>query len=83
MVTFEEILEKVIRIAEAHFSDYDQSITAETVSADIPAWNSLQHVMLMAKIEERLGIKFDLLQMIDMKSIEDISKKALELLESR
>ena len=79
----EEITQRIIRITEEHFRDKAKKIDRSTTAADIPAWNSLQHVMLIARIEEAFMIKFDLLQMIDMKSIEDISKKAFELIDSR
>jgi len=47
---------------------------ASTTASDIPSWNSLSHVMLIAAIESLFGIKFDLPQMIDMKSIGDIAR---------
>ena len=68
-----EIREQIISLVKDHFKDTGKQIDSSTSSADIPAWNSLMHVMLISRIEEELGIKFDLLQMIDMKSIEDIA----------
>ena len=76
----EEILKTIISIAQDHFSDSGKTIDGSTTSADIPGWNSLNHVMLISKIEKALDIKFDLLQMIDMKSVEDIAAAAAELI---
>ena len=76
----EEIRESVISIAKDHFRDSGKPIDAGTLSADIPLWNSLNHVMLITRIEKELGIKFDLMQMIDMKSIEDIAVAAGKLI---
>ena len=78
-----EILQQIIRITADHFRDSGVGIDGETTSADIPGWNSLNHVMLISRIEKELNIKFDLLQMIDMKSVGDIAAAAAELIENK
>lgn len=78
-----EVLEHLIAITKDHFRDSGVKINRQTSSADVPGWNSLNHVMLISRIEKELDIKFDLLQMIDMKSVEDIAAAAEELLANK
>ena len=41
-------------------------------SKDIIAWDSLRHVMLITEIENQFEIKFDLDEMLSMKTFGDI-----------
>jgi acyl carrier protein len=77
---FEIVLQKIIVLAQAQFRAGDREIEESTTASDIAAWNSLSHVMLMASIERTFDIKFDLLQMIEMKSIGDIARATHEML---
>ncbi len=77
---FETVLQKVITLAREHFSEEKKEISEATTADEIPKWNSLSHVMLITAIEKEFGIKFDLLQMVDMKSIGDIARATLETL---
>lgn len=71
---YENVLEEVIQLAGKQFRrKKGENIAENTTASDIASWNSLSHVMLMASIENYYGIKFDLLQMADMKSIGDIA----------
>jgi acyl carrier protein len=68
----EDVLVEVIKIASNQFRKEELEIRESTTASDISSWNSLSHVMLIASIEDYFGIKFDLLKMVDMKSIGDI-----------
>lgn len=70
---YKEVLQKIISIVEDHFSVKSGEIGPGTTAADIPEWNSLNHVMLMARIEKEFGVKFDLQAMIETERIEDIA----------
>lgn len=70
---YEEILQEIISIAGDHFSAEPGEIGPGTTAADIPQWNSLSHVMLMARIEKEFGVKFELQDMINMERIEDMA----------
>ena len=76
----ERVLQKVIALARDHFSDEKEEIGETTTAEAVSKWNSLSHVMLIAAIEKEFGIKFDLLQMVDMKSIGDIATATHEAL---
>jgi len=71
---FEYVLEEVTRLARIQFRDEKLEIRETTTASDIVSWNSLSHVLLITSIENIFFIKFDLPQMIDMKSIGDIAR---------
>lgn len=76
------VMAKIVVLAREQFKENKQEITRDSTAADIAGWNSLSHVMLIGVIEKAYGIKFDLLQMIDMQSIGDIADKAFELIQN-
>jgi acyl carrier protein len=66
------ILSEIIHICRETFEDPHLKITEKTTSGDIPKWDSLNHVMLIAAIEKKYNIKFDLDDMLEFDSIGDI-----------
>lgn len=79
---YETVLEGIIKLARNQFpKEKPENIGENTTASDISSWNSLSHVMLIASIENFFGIKFDLLQMVDMKSIGDIARATYQFLE--
>jgi acyl carrier protein len=76
---FDTLLQKIIQLARIQFREEEQDMDEATTAAEITAWNSLSHVMFITAIENTFGIKFDLLQMIEMKSIGDIARVTYEM----
>lgn len=74
------VLEKVVALARTQFGEDRKEIGENTTASDVAGWNSLNHVMLIASIEKEFGIRFDLLQMTEMKSIGDIAETTLAAL---
>lgn len=74
----EQILERVIELAKEQFPEAGTDMGADTTASHVASWNSLSHVLLITRIEKEFGIKFDLLQMIGMESLGDISRATLE-----
>jgi len=77
---FDTVLEKVIALAREQFAEKNAEITGSTTASELASWNSLSHVMFVASIEKTFGIRFDLLRMIEMKSIGDITRATFEML---
>ena len=77
---YTEVLTRILGIAVTQFPKAEQEFSESTTASDIASWDSLNHVMFMAAIEKSFGIKFDLLQMIGMKSLGDISSATLQAL---
>jgi acyl carrier protein len=44
---------------------------------DIPNWDSLRHVMIINEIENHYAIQFELMEMLDINSVDDICKVVL------
>ena len=51
---------------------FEGRIDLTTSRREVPKWDSLQHVALVAAIEERFGIVLSMDEMIEIKSIKDI-----------
>ena len=51
---------------------FDGHIALTTSRREVPKWDSLQHVALVAAIEERFGIVLSMDEMIEIKSVKDI-----------
>jgi acyl carrier protein len=49
-------LEKVCRRV---FNDPELVLTGETTAADVPAWDSLSHIVLMVAIEDEFQIRLN------------------------
>jgi acyl carrier protein len=51
---------------------YDGEIAMATARKDVPKWDSLQHVALVAAIEEQFGVSLSMDEMIEIRSVRDI-----------
>lgn len=69
----EEILEKLRPVYNEIFKE-EINLTLSTSPKDIGSWDSLNHVMLIKKIEEEFQIEIDLFEVIELKNTGDIIK---------
>jgi acyl carrier protein len=51
---------------------YDGDINFATSRKDVPKWDSLQHVALVAAIEQQFGISLSMDEMVEIRSVKDI-----------
>jgi acyl carrier protein len=56
----------------ANVFKYEGNITPTTSRRDVPRWDSLQHVALVAAIEEQFGITLSMDEMVEIRSVKDI-----------
>ena len=56
----------------ANVFKYDGEITPATSRRDVPKWDSLQHVALVAAIEDQFGIVLSMDEMVEIRSVKDI-----------
>ena len=66
-----EIQEKLYLILEKLFNT-NIEITNDTTANDINSWDSLNHIILIKKIEDEFNMEFDLFDMIELKTVGDI-----------
>lgn len=52
--------------------NYEGEITLATSRKDVPKWDSLQHVALVAAIEQQFSISLSMDEMIEIRSVKDI-----------
>jgi acyl carrier protein len=51
---------------------YTRPLSTETSREDVPKWDSLQHVALVAAIEQQFGISLTLDEMVEIRSVQDV-----------
>jgi acyl carrier protein len=66
-----EQLKKVI-VKELHLEDWD--LRDETVAMEVPGWDSLSHVRVLAAVEDAFGIRFRSLEVIRLKNVGELQK---------
>ncbi|MCA9246771.1 MAG: acyl carrier protein [Planctomycetales bacterium] len=69
--------EKLFDVIAELFKVEVQQLSDDTGPGDLPAWDSLGHVALMARIQERFGTHIPVEDAIEVESIADL----LEILE--
>ena len=56
----------------ANVFNYEGDVTLATSRREVPKWDSLQHVALVAAIEQEFGITLSMDEMIEIRSVQDI-----------
>ena len=68
-MTREEVFERLNKVFRDVFDDDDITVTETTTSADIDVWDSLEHINLVAAVEQEFGMKFTMGQVVTMKNV--------------
>ena len=79
MMDYKQIFEKIQDTMRKVFKDQDMVIEENMSARDIKQWNSLSHVMIIAELEKTYKIKFGLTDMLDIRTVDDICRKVLQL----
>ena len=66
------ILDKVREAFKAAFDVDPQSVSMDTTTSDISAWDSVGHLSLAGSLEEIFGISLDVDELMEMESVRDI-----------
>jgi acyl carrier protein len=56
----------------AEVFEYTRPLSTETSRENVPKWDSLQHVALVAAIEQQFGISLTLDEMVEIRSVQDV-----------
>lgn len=76
----EELFKTLNEVFRDVFDDEDIVVTEQTTADDIEDWDSLEHINLLAAIEQEFGMKFSMGQVVTMKNVgemADIIEKAI------
>lgn len=68
-MTREEILAAVNEVFRENFFDNSIVVNETTTAADIPDWDSLEHINLITEIEERFQMQFKMKEVTGMKNV--------------
>ena len=68
----EEIYEKLNEVFRDVFDDEDITVSDSTTADDIEDWDSLEHINLIAAIEQEFGMKFTMGEVVTMKNVGEI-----------
>lgn len=66
---FQDVFGKEVVLADA------------TTAADVPGWDSLNHITLVGTIEDEFDIKFPMKDVVHMKNVGELVDKIIELSE--
>jgi len=56
----------------ANVFKYEGEMSLATSRRDVPKWDSLQHMALVAAIEHQFGIAMSMDEMVEIRSVKDI-----------
>jgi acyl carrier protein len=61
---------KRVLLRELNLSDYD--FRDETLATQVPGWDSLKHVSVIAAVEDEFKVRFKSLEMIKLKNVGEL-----------
>ena len=68
-MTREEVYETLNEVFRDVFDDESIEVNDDTTSDDIEDWDSLEHINLIAAVEQEFGMKFNMGQVVTMKNV--------------
>ena len=69
-----QIFEQVADVIRKVLKQPKLEVTMETSSENVEGWDSLHHMMIITEVETVFNLKFDFMQILDIKSVGDICK---------
>lgn len=70
----EEIFDRLNTVFRDFFDDEDIELDEETTADDIDDWDSLNHITLMAAVEDEFGIRFTMGEVSGMKNVGEMAQ---------
>ena len=65
----DEVYETLNEVFRDVFDDPSITVDDSTTSDDVDGWDSLEHINLIAAIEQKIGVKFNMGQVVSMKNV--------------
>ena len=72
-MTREAVFETLNEVFRDVFDDETICVNENTTSADIEDWDSLEHINLLAAVEQEFGVKFNMGQVVSMKNVGEMA----------
>jgi acyl carrier protein len=67
-----ETIVRIEKVLQNVFEDTTITINENTTANDIPAWDSLMHMIVISEIEEEFDLNFSFNEVSEFKTIADI-----------
>ena len=83
MLEENQVLEVLNIIFKEKLCDQSVEINLDTTADDILEWNSLKHLVIILAIENHFQIKFNPIQLSNMKNIEEMINIIISLEKSK
>ncbi|WMC91744.1 acyl carrier protein [Kineothrix sp. MB12-C1] len=72
-MTREEVFITLNEVFRDVFDDEEITVNEATTSEDIEDWDSLEHINLIAAVEQEFGMKFSMGQVVTMKNVGEMA----------
>ena len=72
-MTREEVFATLNEVFQDVFDDESITVNEETTADDIEDWDSLEHIHLIAAVEQEFGMKFTMGQVVTMKNVGEMA----------
>ncbi len=72
-MSMDEVYDGLNEIFRDLFGDDDLRIEPETTAADVPEWDSFNHINLIVAVEQRFEIKFSTVEVEALKNVGDMA----------
>ncbi len=72
-MTREEVFKRLNEVFRDVFDDETICVNDATTSEDIEDWDSLEHINLLAAVEQEFGMKFNMGQVVSMKNVGEMA----------
>lgn len=67
-----DLMQELSEIFQDVFEDDELVVSRDTTAADVPGWDSLQHVSLILRVESHFGLRLSSAEVADLKSVGDL-----------
>ncbi len=72
-MTREDVFKTLNEVFQDVFDDETITVNDSTTSEDIEEWDSLEHINLIAAVEQEFGMKFTMGQVVTMKNVGEMA----------
>lgn len=73
-MTREDVFVRLNEVFRDVFDDESITVNEATTSEDIEDWDSLEHINLIAAVEQEFGVKFNMGQVVTMKNVGEMAE---------
>lgn len=70
----DEIFDRLNKVFRDFFDDEEIELEEETTAEDIDDWDSLNHITLMAAVEDEFGIRLSMGEVSGLKNVGELAR---------